>query len=80
MPSSALNELIGRIKPDVVVVSGDLTQRARTEQFKEARRFLDSLPTPQIIVPGNHDVPLYDIFGRLLQPLDKYRRYITNTL
>lgn len=75
-----LSELIGRIKPDVVVVSGDLTQRARTEQFKEARRFLDSLPTPQIVVPGNHDVPLYDIFGRLLQPLDKYRRYITNTL
>ena len=75
-----LSELIGRIKPDVVVVSGDLTQRARTEQFKEARRFLDSLPTPQIVVPGNHDVPLYDIFSRLLQPLDKYRRYITNTL
>ena len=75
-----LSELIGRIKPDVVVVSGDLTQRARTEQFKEARRFLDSLPTPQIVVPGNHDVPLYDIFSRFLQPLDKYRRYITNTL
>lgn len=75
-----LSELIGRIKPDVVVVSGDLTQRARTEQFKEARLFLDSLPPQQIVVPGNHDVPLYDIFSRFLQPLDKYRRYISNTL
>jgi 3',5'-cyclic AMP phosphodiesterase CpdA len=56
-----LSELVGRMKPDVVVVSGDLTQRARTEQFKDARRFLDSLPSPQIVVPGNHDVPLHDI-------------------
>ncbi|MGH7874241.1 MAG: metallophosphoesterase family protein [Candidatus Binatia bacterium] len=75
-----LSELVGRIKPDVVVVSGDLTQRARTEQFAKARRFLDSLPPSQIIVPGNHDVPLYDIFSRFLQPLGKYQRYITNTV
>jgi 3',5'-cyclic AMP phosphodiesterase CpdA len=75
-----LSELVGRIKPDVVIVSGDLTQRARTEQFKDARRFLDSLPSPQIVVPGNHDVPLHDIFSRFLQPLDKYRRYITDDL
>lgn len=68
------------IKPDVVVVSGDLTQRARSEQFKEARAFLDALPKPQIVVPGNHDVPLYNVFARFLQPLDKYRRYITNDL
>src|SRR5918998_4762766 len=52
------------IKPDVVVISGDLTQRARSEQFQEARRFLDALPSPQIVVPGNHDVPLYNVFAR----------------
>ncbi len=68
------------IKPDVVVISGDLTQRARSEQFQEARQFLDTLPSPQIIVPGNHDVPLYNVFARFFQPLDKYRRYITNDL
>ena len=71
---------VTEIKPDVVVVSGDLTQRARTEQFQEARDFLDELPQPQIIVPGNHDVPLYNIFQRFLEPLDKYRRYITDDL
>ena len=71
---------VTEIKPDVVVVSGDLTQRARSEQFQEAREFLDELPHPQIIVPGNHDVPLYNVFQRFLEPLDKYRRYITDDL
>ena len=75
-----LINLIADLKPDVVAVSGDLTQRARSQQFKEARAFLDRLPKPQIIVPGNHDVPLYDIFARFLQPLDKYRRFITEDL
>jgi 3',5'-cyclic AMP phosphodiesterase CpdA len=71
---------ITEIKPDVVAVSGDLTQRARSEQFKEAKEFLDALPAPQIIVPGNHDVPLYNVLARFAQPLDKYKRYITDNL
>jgi 3',5'-cyclic AMP phosphodiesterase CpdA len=74
-----VSEVVGR-KPDVVVVSGDLTQRARSEEFREAREFLDSLPSPQIVVPGNHDVPLYNVLARFFQPLDKYRRYITDDL
>ncbi len=68
------------INPDLVAVSGDLTQRARSHQFREARAFLDALPQPQIIVPGNHDVPLHNVFTRFLQPLDKYKRYITDDL
>ena len=52
---------INEISPDVLVVSGDLTQRAKSEEFKQARAFLDRLPKPQIIVPGNHDVPLYNV-------------------
>ncbi|CAA9425607.1 MAG: 3',5'-cyclic-nucleotide phosphodiesterase [uncultured Pyrinomonadaceae bacterium] len=72
--------LIADLKPDVVAVSGDLTQRARSAQFQEARAFLDRLPEPQIVVPGNHDVPLYNVFARFFQPLDKYRRFITNDL
>ena len=72
--------LIADLKPNVVVVSGDLTQRARSAQFQEARAFLDRLPKPQIVVPGNHDVPLYNVFARFFQPLDKYRRFITNDL
>lgn len=75
-----LAETVVAAKPDVVVVSGDLTQRARSEQFREAREFLDALPSPQIIVPGNHDVPLYNVVARFAQPLDKYRRYITDDL
>jgi 3',5'-cyclic AMP phosphodiesterase CpdA len=73
-----LTELVNAIGPDVVVVSGDLTQRARSGQFKEARYFLDSLPQPQIVVPGNHDVPLHNVFNRFMRPLAKYRRYITD--
>ena len=75
-----LIEAIARIAPDLVTVSGDLTQRARARQFKEARIFLDQLPKPQIIVPGNHDVPLHNVFARFTQPLRKYRRYITEDL
>ena len=75
-----LIETINQIAPDVVAVSGDLTQRARSHQFKEARAFLDALPQPQIVVPGNHDVPLHNVFARFVQPLHKYRRYITNDL
>jgi 3',5'-cyclic AMP phosphodiesterase CpdA len=75
-----LIERVKRINPDIVVVSGDLTQRARSEQFKQARRFLDALPMPQVIVPGNHDVPLHNVFDRFMRPLAKYRRYISEDL
>ena len=61
----------------MVVVSGDLTQRAKSAQFRDARRFLDTLPAPLLVVPGNHDVPLYNLWQRFLQPLAKYRRYIS---
>jgi 3',5'-cyclic AMP phosphodiesterase CpdA len=75
-----LIETIAEIKPNLVAVSGDLTQRARSHQFLEARAFLDALPKPQIVVPGNHDIPLHNIFTRFMHPLDKYRRYITEDL
>ena len=75
-----LIETVAEIKPDVVVVSGDLTQRARSHQFVEARTFLDALPRPQIVVPGNHDIPLYHVYNRFARPLDKYRRFITDDL
>jgi 3',5'-cyclic AMP phosphodiesterase CpdA len=75
-----LIQTVTELTPDVLVVSGDLTQRARSEEFQEAREFLDGLPSPQIIVPGNHDVPLYNLFQRFMQPLDKYKRYITDDL
>ncbi|HJQ34399.1 MAG TPA: metallophosphoesterase [Pyrinomonadaceae bacterium] len=74
---SPLAEAVNEAAPTVVVVSGDLTQRARSHQFEEAREFLDRLPHPQVVVPGNHDVPLYDVVSRFARPLDKYRRFIS---
>src|SRR3954471_18543059 len=63
-------------RPDVVVISGDLTQRARRSEFEAARAFIARLPTPRVIVPGNHDVPLYNVAARLLRPVARFRKYI----
>jgi predicted MPP superfamily phosphohydrolase len=64
------------LAPHLVVVSGDLTQRARAREFRAARAYLDTLPKPLFVVPGNHDVPLYNLFARFLRPLAGYRRLI----
>lgn len=70
---------VSDIKPDLIAVSGDLTQRARAEQFRAAQAFLDALPAPKIIVPGNHDVPLYNLLARFRR-LERYKRYIADDL
>ncbi len=66
-----------KLEPTLVAVSGDLTQRARRRQFLAARAFLERIPCPKIVVPGNHDIPLYDPVRRFLLPLHRWRRYIT---
>lgn len=69
--------------PDLLVISGDFTQRARTEQFREACKFLEELREhghEVLAVPGNHDVPLYDVLRRFLSPLARYRRFIDESL
>jgi 3',5'-cyclic AMP phosphodiesterase CpdA len=71
---------ITRIAPDLLAVSGDLTQRARRSEFADARRFLDALPFQRLVVPGNHDVPLYNVFTRFVTPLARYTRAITRDL
>jgi 3',5'-cyclic AMP phosphodiesterase CpdA len=76
----ALLEMIEGLEPHVVAVSGDLTQRARRYQFRQARAFLDSLPGNQILVPGNHDVPLYNVLARFVAPLRGFRRHISGNL
>jgi 3',5'-cyclic AMP phosphodiesterase CpdA len=71
------------LKPDLVVISGDFTQRARTEQFRQACEFLEGLRErghEVLGVPGNHDVPLYDVLRRFLSPLARYRRFIDESL
>lgn len=75
-----LEAAISRVKPDLLAVSGDLTQRARRSEFAAARMFLDALPFPRLVVPGNHDVPLYNVFTRFLTPLARYQHAITDNL
>jgi 3',5'-cyclic AMP phosphodiesterase CpdA len=69
------------IKPDLLVISGDFVQRAdHMEQWRAARELRAALPTPQLVVAGNHDVPLYNAHLRLLNPLGRYRRHICDDL
>lgn len=65
--------------PNLLVVSGDFTQRARPWQFTQAAEYLQRLPLPRLIVPGNHDVPIHP-FRRIFSPLSAYRRHITDNL
>jgi 3',5'-cyclic AMP phosphodiesterase CpdA len=78
--AAVLTAELHAMQPTLVVVSGDLTQRARRAQFAAARDYLQGLPKPQLVVPGNHDVPLYDVGRRFLCPLGRYRSTINPDL
>ena len=69
----ALVALIARQQPDVVVLSGDITQRARRMQFDAARIFVERLAVPVLAIPGNHDIPLFDLLARFTRPYGRYR-------
>ncbi len=70
----ALIALAQTLSPQLIVVSGDITQRATRAQFTAARRFLDALPPcPQLLLPGNHDVPLFALWQRAFSPYARYR-------
>ena len=72
--ADALRRMAHELRPDVVVLSGDITQRARAAQFAAARAFCDSLRVPQLLaLPGNHDIPLYNLLARVLDPYAGYR-------
>lgn len=74
--AEALHTCLLTLHPDVIAVSGDLTQRAKHVEYQAAQQFLARLPFPQIVVPGNHDVPLYNLYHRFWQPLKRFRYYI----
>ena len=79
--ADSLLKIVPTLEPDAIVVSGDLTQRARRSEFVAARGLLDALPeVPRIVVPGNHDVPLWRVWERLRRPLAHYREYIQRQL
>ncbi len=77
----ALLRSAAELGPDLIIASGDFTQCAKVEQFVAAREYLDRLPkAPIVVVPGNHDVPLYRVFERLLTPYALYREHINDEL
>jgi 3',5'-cyclic AMP phosphodiesterase CpdA len=72
---AALLRLADALAPDLVVLSGDITQRARKRQFASARAFVDALgATPTLVIPGNHDIPLFDPLARLCYPYANHQR------
>lgn len=75
-----LCQKVAELAPDLVVISGDLTQRARAAQFAEARAFIARLGAPVICVPGNHDIPLWNIWQRLFRPWQPWRHHFSNIL
>ncbi|MDH2325688.1 metallophosphoesterase family protein [Cereibacter sp. SYSU M97828] len=68
------------LKPDLVVISGDFTQRARIWQYQEAAAFVKRIEAPTLSVPGNHDTPLDNLFVRMVWPWHRYRKYIDRNL
>lgn len=71
---------IADLSPDLVVISGDLTQRARSHQFAEARDFIAGLGVPVLCIPGNHDIPLWNIAARLICPWRAWRMGLARDL
>jgi 3',5'-cyclic AMP phosphodiesterase CpdA len=75
MALAALERLCGELRPDVLLITGDITQRARPIEFSRARAFVDKLGIPaRLVIPGNHDIPLYALPTRLLHPYQRYER------
>jgi 3',5'-cyclic AMP phosphodiesterase CpdA len=68
------------IQPELIIISGDLTQRATHREFRDARAFLDSLKQPYMIIPGNHDLSAYRLWERFIYPWRKWRNYISDDL
>lgn len=76
----ALLDELNALEPTLVAISGDITQRARRAQFEQARAWLDRLRSPYLVVPGNHDIPFYDVVRRVFAPRDRYLHYICSDL
>jgi 3',5'-cyclic AMP phosphodiesterase CpdA len=68
----ALVALAQQQRPDLLVLSGDITQRARPAQFRAARALMDRLGAPLLAIPGNHDIPLFALWTRLRRPYGRH--------
>lgn len=72
-----LLDALAEAQPDMIVIAGDFVQRARPSHYRQAREFLDRLQSPWFAVPGNHDIPLWNLLARAFTPRRAYRRWIT---
>ncbi len=82
-PSAATGflELARSVAPDVIVLAGDLTQRAKVREYEQARAYLREFKdVPVVVTPGNHDIPLYRVYERLFFPFRNYRTFISQEL
>ncbi len=71
---------INALNPDLVILSGDFTMRARLREYEEARDFIKRIPKPTLTIPGNHDQPLFEPFERLMRPYARYQKYICSDI
>jgi 3',5'-cyclic AMP phosphodiesterase CpdA len=74
---AAVEEFTKRIKPDAIIIAGDITQSGRRREFEAAREWFDKLGVPPIVAPGNHDTPVYHLPARMVAPFDRYQKYMT---
>lgn len=71
----AIQQLSHQLQPDLLILSGDITQRAQPQEFAAARRFVDSLHIgQQLIIAGNHDIPLFEPLLRLFTPYQRFQQ------
>lgn len=68
------------IQPELVIISGDITQRARNKEFAAAQNFLARLEWPYLIIPGNHDISAFNLIERFCYPWRKWYRHIGDEL
>lgn len=78
--AEALLDEINALQPSLVAIAGDITHRARRVHFKAARDWLDRIVPPVLVVPGSHDIPLYDVMRRFAAPRERYMHYISSDL
>jgi len=67
---------IAKLKPDLILICGDITQNGSDEEFKAAQGWIKTLDGPKLITPGNHDTPMYGVIERLTRPFAKYNKWI----
>ncbi len=78
---AALEALVRSQRPDVLLMTGDITQRARPEEFAAARVFVDRLAVPAtLVLPGNHDIPLFNLWARIWDPYARFRKVFGHSL